>query len=151
MASKGSEVISAERRIKALELRKDGWSYRAIAAELNVSVATAHRDIGHCLKELNRLEQDTTEEWRRLELERLDACQIAIAQQVKQGNFAAIDRWLRISEQRCKLLNLYDDLNTHARKLEAAGFVIIDPSEAQQNEKTSHENEQSRIPNSKET
>jgi basic membrane lipoprotein Med (substrate-binding protein (PBP1-ABC) superfamily) len=44
------------------------------------------------------------------EISRLDIATEAIAEQVKEGNFYAIDRWLKISERRSKLLGLEDKL-----------------------------------------
>jgi 5,10-methylene-tetrahydrofolate dehydrogenase/methenyl tetrahydrofolate cyclohydrolase len=45
-------------------------------------------------------------EARKLEVERLDAALAAIWEKVVTGNLWAIDRLLKISEQRCRLLGL---------------------------------------------
>ncbi len=43
------------RRIEALQLRVGGFGCRAIAAELNVAVGTAHADVEWALTELNAI------------------------------------------------------------------------------------------------
>ena len=105
-ANTGMAEAAAERRLKALELRKAGASYRAIGAQLGVSHQQAYEDIQ---RELTAIAKQSTEEatlLRTLDLERLDAMMLAIWQQVRQGNQGAIDRALRISERRAKLLGL---------------------------------------------
>lgn len=107
------KIDLAERRYKALELRKAGASYRAIAAKIaeelkipDYSEAQAHRDVMHVLKELNEKTNLEAEEYRRLELERCDVALLAIYKQVQQGHLGAIDRLLRIIERQSKLLGL---------------------------------------------
>ena len=103
----------AERRQTALSLRKSGASFRAIAAHISTipgnegySEGRAHADVSACLKEINEKTSLDTEEYRSLELERLDTAQLAIAKKVQAGDLGAIDRWLRLSERRSKLLGL---------------------------------------------
>ena len=102
-----------ERRHTALSLRKSGASYRAIAAHIaaipgheGYSEGRAHADIAACLKAINEQTSLDTEEYRSLELERLDIAQLAIAKKVQAGDLQAIDRWLRIAERRSALLGL---------------------------------------------
>jgi len=103
----------AERRQTALSLRKSGASFRAIAAHISTipgnegySEGRAHADVSACLKEINEKTSLDTEEYRSLELERLDTAQLAIAKKVQAGDLGSIDRWLRISERRAALLGL---------------------------------------------
>jgi carboxylesterase type B len=103
----------AERRNRALELRKAGASYRAIAVKVaaefdapKYSEALAHGDVSSVLQDLNERTSHTAEEYRTLELERLDTAMLAIANDVRKGKLNAIDRWIRISESRRKLLGL---------------------------------------------
>jgi hypothetical protein len=104
--SKGQTEQAAERRVEALKLRQDGWSYRRIAEKLDVSVSTAHDDVHHALKELNELERTEAAELRRLELERLDIALAAVMPQVEQGRLLAVDRLLSIMDRRAKFLGL---------------------------------------------
>lgn len=109
---KNDQINIEDRRAKALELRKGGSSYRAIAKKLNVDVATAYNDVDSALKSLTRLNQSSVEELRTIELERLDTMLLAIHENVKSGHLGAIDRALRIMEQRAKLAGLYAPVKT---------------------------------------
>jgi len=108
-----AKLAIIERRQSALSLRKSGASYRAIAAHISTrpgnekySEGQAHADIAACLKAINEQTSLDTEEYRSLELERLDTAQLAIASKVQSGDLGSIDRWLRISERRSALLGL---------------------------------------------
>lgn len=102
----GTQENAADRRVQALELRKAGKSYRTIALALGCDVATAHRDVQTALAALAQLEQQTAEEYRALELARLDTAIEAIALKVTKGNLDAVHAWVRLSESRRKLLGL---------------------------------------------
>ena len=76
-------VNIAERRSRALELRKMGASYRAIAStiqkEMGVarySQSTAHDDVSAALQELREQTSLNAQEYVRLELERLDIAMV---------------------------------------------------------------------------
>lgn len=105
-AQPGLKEAAAERRVRALELRKAGIGYRTIGAQLGVSEAQAHRDVQSALSALRELELAEADDLRRLELERLDDAMLAIYPQVKRGNHGAIDRLLRIMERRAKLTGI---------------------------------------------
>jgi len=120
----GTRETAAERRVKALELRKQGQSYRAIAAQLGINERTAHTDVQRALRALAALEQASAAEYRTMELERLDTLTVEAARVLSATHplvsggkvlrdvtddgpkLAAIDRLLRISESRRKLLGL---------------------------------------------
>jgi hypothetical protein len=102
----GTRETAADRRVQALDLRKAGKSYRAIAQTLGCDVATAHRDVQQALAALAELERQTAEEYRALELARLDMAMEAIATKVAKGNLDAVHAWVRLSESRRKLLGL---------------------------------------------
>jgi transcriptional regulator len=112
MAGKrGQSEEAAERRVRALQLRILGLSYRRIAAELNVSEAQSFRDVQSELDRLAKQAQENAEQLRTLELRRLDEMQAAIAPQLfpakgNNANLGAIDRALRIMERRARLLGL---------------------------------------------
>lgn len=120
----GTYEAAAVRRLRALELRLDGQSYRAIGAQLGVSGKTAWEDVQASLSELAALELANAAELRALELERLDTLTIEAARILRAPHpyvaggkvlpdltddgpkLQAIDRLLRISESRRKLLGL---------------------------------------------
>lgn len=129
----GTRETAAERRQQALELRKAGHSYRAIGAELGMSEAQAHRDVKAALTRLAQMELASADELRTMELTRLDtlaveAMRVLLATHplisggkvlsgfTEEGTaigltddgpkLAAIERLIRISESRRKLLGL---------------------------------------------
>jgi hypothetical protein len=130
---KGSHEDAAARRQQALDLRRAGVPYRAIGRQLNVSEAQAHRDVHAALARLAELELESANELRTMELLRLDALSLeasrilsathplvsggkvlsrftddgkAIGLTDDGPKLAAIDRLLRISESRRRLLGL---------------------------------------------
>jgi hypothetical protein len=103
---KNDQIDIEDRRAKALELRKGGSSYRAIAKKLNTDVATAYKDVDVALKSLVQMNTASASELREIELERLDAMLLSISDNLKNGHLGAIDRALRIMERRARLLGL---------------------------------------------
>jgi hypothetical protein len=132
-AQPGKHEGAADRRQQALDLRKQGKSYRAIGDELSISEAQAHRDVKAALARLAELELASAEELRALELARLDTLAVeawrilmsthpyisggkVLSGFTTEGKpigltddgpkLQAVDRLLRISESRRKLLGL---------------------------------------------
>lgn len=95
-----------ERREKALNLRRSGLSIREIAARLDSDPSTIHTDIKVMLEAAIKENVDNAEALRAMEIERLDRMMLAISPQVNNGHLGAIDRAIRISERRSKLLGL---------------------------------------------
>ena len=95
-----------ERRIKALDRRKVGISYRGIAQLLGISEFEAWRAVEAALA--GRIEQDQghVAQQRQLEIERLDLVVMVLQQKVRDGDMPAIDRWLKVSDARRRLLGL---------------------------------------------
>lgn len=97
-------VKAIDNQLKALELRKAGVSYQRIADTLGYKSASgAHKAVQTALK---KTLQEPADDLRKLELERLDSAAAAIYPSVKQGQYGAIDRWIKIMERRAKLLGL---------------------------------------------
>lgn len=93
-----------ERQRKALELRKFGVGFQAIADQLGYADASgAYRAV---MAGLKKTLQEPADEVRKMELERLDVAMLAIQAQVRAGHLAAIDKWLKIMERRARLLGL---------------------------------------------
>jgi len=103
---KGARARAAERRSKALELRKAGASYRQIGAQLDVSMAQAHRDVTRAIANLAKLSEGDAEALRILEEQRLDGLFLSVWSQARAGDLQAIDRCLRIMARRAKLMGL---------------------------------------------
>ncbi len=104
--SDSKRIAAAERRIQALELRKAGASYRRIGEALGVAAVTAHNDVHRALADLIAAQNSSAKEYQALELERLDAMLLAVWTDASHGHLGAVDRVLRISERRAKLLGL---------------------------------------------
>jgi hypothetical protein len=104
--SKGKREAAAARRIHAVQLRTAGASYRSIGARLGTSHVQAFKDVRHALKDRRIELGESTAEMIALEGERLDAATLAISPRVMSGDLFAIDRWIRISESRRRLLGL---------------------------------------------
>ena len=104
MGNQQRELNAHDKQSQALELRKSGVSYPAIADKLGYrGKQGAFEAVKAALK---KTLQEPADELRVLELERLDAMTLAIASQVRAGNFGAIDRNLRIMKRRAELLGL---------------------------------------------
>jgi len=110
-------IATAERRAYVLAQRKGGYTYAQIARmaieKFKENKLPAGWDERYAYKdvqrELQRLREETKEEAAdlvQLEIERLDAALKAVAPKVQQGHLGAIDRWIRLSESRRKLLGL---------------------------------------------
>ena len=99
-------VTRAERRERALALRREGMAYPEIAKALGVALATAHGDVQGAMLEIKDRQLAHAECLRAAELERLGALDEAILADALRGQLTAIDRSLRISERRSKLLGL---------------------------------------------
>ena len=104
-----NKLENRARDLEALDLRKHGATFEQIATKL------AYADRSHAFKAitnlLNSQEVEAVEDYRKLELMRLDSLELALSPQLQTGNgksinFGAIDRVLKIMERRAKLLGL---------------------------------------------
>lgn len=124
----------ALRRAKALQLRIRGYTVREIGLELGVSKSVAAEDVRHAMGEAKKLSEDELQAERDLELHRIDAAlrvvakilngrAVTVAEAEASGisdadetelldaadelKLKAVDRQVRLQEQRAKLLGLY--------------------------------------------
>ena len=106
--SEGSaqNVRGLDHKIRALQLRQEGYRYREIAVQLGITEQGAHQLVIDELRRQKTQLPELADEVRRLELERLDAMQLALVTKVKKGDTAAIQTVLKIMERRAKLLGL---------------------------------------------
>ena len=105
-AASPSGVEVEARRLRALELRRAGLSYDAIAGALHVSTATAHGDVQAGLKRIGAecLEEATA--LRSLELSRVDRVVELATKAAEAGDVKALGVILRAVEVRARLLGL---------------------------------------------
>lgn len=101
-----NEAEFTERQRSVFELIKEGLSYRAIGARLNVSHETVRRDAAFSLKNARKENADLAQSWVAIELARLDALHETIWQKALAADPIYIDRALKIAERRARLLGL---------------------------------------------
>ncbi len=99
-------VKRAEQQKEALLLRKAGATYRDIAARLGISASNAHDLVRQAFQSVRADALEVAEDVIQLEIERCDELLLAVWPAARKGNTAAIDRALRISERRMRLLGL---------------------------------------------
>ena len=119
-------VESTEQEVKALELRRAGAGYRAIAKALNCSVAMAHKYVARAMKRLTSLCEEQAAEVRTLELDRLDAMLMGLWPNATKGNPQAVAQVLRIMERRATMLGIDSQKSDQAP---AAQHVLITSAE----------------------
>lgn len=95
-----------ERQLKALDLRKRGFTYREIGTKLSISYVQAYRDVNGELKRLARLRDKTVEQERQLDLERIDMLIQGLEPMARVGKPDAVAMMLRAMERRAKLAGL---------------------------------------------
>lgn len=99
------------RRSKAIALRVAGKNFREIAKELGVSLAVAHHDVRTILEDVGEEVSEAREEAVKVEIERLDhwlsiVTDVLESQAEPETTLKAVDRAVKISERRSKLLGL---------------------------------------------
>lgn len=99
-----SDPEVAEKRCKALRLRKAGLGYEAIAQKVGYSnPGSAYKAVQQALKATLR---EPADDVRILEAERLDRLMLGLWKQASGGDTDAVDRVLRIMDRRARLLGL---------------------------------------------
>jgi transcriptional regulator len=93
-----------ENQVKALELRRKGNTYLAIAKALGISPAGAH---GLVQAALLATIQEPSEAVRVLELERLDFLTKKLEKRINSGEDKAINTFLKVMDHRARLLGLF--------------------------------------------
>lgn len=137
MAKTCVDSINAETRFtlqekvaQAMEMYNSGISLRAIGVDLGYAprgaVRSARRLIERGLKEIISLE---AEKMRAVEAMRYDAAQAAIWDKVLKGDYGAIDRFLAISDRRCKLFGLNQAQDTNVKQLVQQAVIVLPANE----------------------
>lgn len=101
-----NKLLASERRQRALELRRRGYSYPMIAADIGCSLSTAHTHVKTALQEIVEKTREDAEHVRTVELERLDQMLRGVWDKASDGDPQAVDRVLKVMERRAKLLGL---------------------------------------------
>ena len=102
----GEDAKRRDRAAQVLDLRIAGYSYRAIAKQLEISERTAYLDVQGELGRLDALNQEKAERARELEARRLDEYTLKLAPGIDSGDPRAVLAAVRCLERRAKLLGL---------------------------------------------
>lgn len=101
-----TRIESAERRGRALELRKAGATFEQIANQLGYADRHSAREaVVRALKDITR---DGAEEVLDLELQRLDAMLVGLWAAARRGEPRSVETVLKVMERRSKYLGLDD-------------------------------------------
>jgi hypothetical protein len=99
-------IAQGERREEALRLRMAGLTFRAIASDLGVGLATAHDLVSGALDERAAAVRNQAEQLRALMAERVEEAVRAIWPRVEQGELGAIDRLVKLLDRAARLHGL---------------------------------------------
>lgn len=117
------ERAAAKRRARCVELVSRGWRYEDIAREVGYATRGAVSKAVH--RALRERAVDAVDEFRALEIARLDALQVAVWEQAMAGDVKAATTVLRIIDRRIKLLGLGEHA---ADPAPAEAPALVDPA-----------------------
>jgi DNA-binding CsgD family transcriptional regulator len=101
------EATSIEqRREHVAHLVLDGNTYREIADEVSVSLATIADDVQHVREQWRERYVSHYHEHAALELAKLDHVERRLWPQIEDGKLAAMETWIKLSRRRAQLLGL---------------------------------------------
>lgn len=98
------------RRVEAMSLRIAGFTYPQIAERLETTDSAASEVVS---KALSEAENESAEQLRSVENQRLDRAQASIWTKVLAGDLDAVDRFLKISARRAKMNGLDEPTNVN--------------------------------------
>ena len=108
-----TKLEMAARREKVAQALLAGLTYREIAAELGVALSTVACDVKAILGALETETLTDAAEYRKLELRRLDMMQNKVWLPAMRGSLGAVDRLLKIQDQRAKYMPGVQDAARH--------------------------------------
>lgn len=118
------KLTTAEVRERVLQLRLSGASYREIGAVVGVNASTAYRHVRKAIAAIEKRCAEQAAEIRRLELERLDALQMALWPRALNGDEKATRQVLRVMERRAALLGLDEAAETERTVAEVLATLL---------------------------
>lgn len=117
-------VRAVDRRARAMDMRRDGASLRAIATALGMSCAAVHETIQVGLRETI---EPVSDELREMELQRLDVLWRKLQKGVNAGEADAIRAAVRVIDTRAKLLGMNaPDRHEHTGPGGAVLSLVVD-------------------------
>lgn len=128
-----ARVRSLERQRQALELRRMGLGFEAIAAQLGIGKTQAHRLVVAGMADSRAQVAASADELRSEELSRLDGMLQGLWPRARKGEVAAVDRVLKIGERRAKLLGIeapvrIETTGKDGGPIQVSSTQTIDPS-----------------------
>jgi hypothetical protein len=117
-----AKARTLERQTRALELRRAGLGYEAIAAQIGIGKSQAHRLVVAGLAESKAQIAASADDLRSEEISRLDGMLLGLWPRARKGEVAAVDRVLKIAERRAKLLGL--DAPTKVAETDPVGNAV---------------------------
>lgn len=118
-------IATAARQHRVWQMRSAGMTMPAIAQAEQISVTHVHRIVNRALQELRRETKQEAEEYRVVYLENLRALRLRLWPKALSGDYAAIDRVLRIDDRIAHLLGL-DVLDERVVDSAAAPSFVIE-------------------------
>lgn len=119
-----------------MSLRLTGATYADIGSMMGISSTGAYKAVLRAIQRLAEQTTETADEYRRLELERLDKMQRNLWTQTLQGSQGAVDRVLKIMERRAKLLGLdapvKQDITSGGKTISVREVVVEIPKETEE-------------------
>jgi hypothetical protein len=123
------QVALAEKRRRALELRRAGATYDQIAASVGFAGRSgAYKAVMATLKAMLR---EPAEEVRLLELDRLDAMLLGLWAGAKSGDIKKAELVPKIMDRRAKLLGLDAPVKAMVQSEAKAELIVTDDARAQ--------------------
>ena len=100
------KVNAKIQRQKAVKFRLAGATYQAIADQMGCTTSNVHKMVKKEMEQVTKETREDVEQLRAMEVSRLDEAQRAIWNQIANGHLGAVDRLVKISDRRSKLLGL---------------------------------------------
>lgn len=116
-----SELSATERAIKveeAFQLRVQGLSFAQIGEQLGIAAKTANLWVREAVKEHQWAAEEAAMEHRQAAIERNQALIKTLYEKAKDGDYASVDRMLRVQEQTLALVGA-----NAPTKVEATGLL----------------------------
>lgn len=117
-------IMSKEKQRKALELRKGGASYQAIADAVGYADASgARKAVMTAFSEIN---QEPAQELKTLQIERLNHMLLTLWPKVQSGDERAIDTSLRVMDKIDRLMGTEEARKVDMTVTQQQGILVID-------------------------
>jgi hypothetical protein len=117
MKTRANKLTAAEKRIKAVQLRQQGMTLEQISNQLSINTTIASKYLREALEELADEQYTDTEDYRTLQMLRLEGLLSLVWEKAAGGDLNAVDKARQLIDQMSRLMNLYQPTkfaHTHA-------------------------------------